>query len=216
MGDTGTEMLLPLAIAGASGVGKGTIIKKLLTEMPGVFGLSVSHTTRAPRPGELDGVHYHFVTQDQMHAKIAAGDFAEYAEVHGNHYGTSFESVRDVGNQGLVCALDIDIQGVDALKKSSLAPWSTFVTVPSLTDLEERLRGRGTETEETLRTRLNNASQEIEWGLVPGRFDLIVANNDFGVTPCLEITRTMAKDWYIGTDIAAKLQAACGDEWNSL
>ena len=184
-------MLRPLAIAGASGVGKGTIIKKLLTEMPEVFGLSVSHTTRAPRPGELDGVHYHFVTQDQMHAKIAAGDFAEYAEVHGNHYGTSFESVRDVGNQGLVCALDIDIQGVDALKKSSLAPWSTFVTVPSLTDLEvrnhptgekhllqflsilqERLRGRGTETEETLRTRLNNASQEIEWGLVPGRVSL--------------------------------------------
>ena len=184
-------MLRPLAIEGASGVGKGTIIKKLLTEMPEVFGLSVSHTTRAPRPGELDGVHYHFVTQDQMHAKIAAGDFAEYAEVHGNHYGTSFESVRDVGNQGLVCALDIDIQGVDALKKSSLAPWSTFVTVPSLTDLEvrnhptgkkhllqvlcilqERLRGRGTETEETLRTRLNNASQEIEWGLVPGRVSL--------------------------------------------
>merc|ERR1712179_578824 len=130
-----------------------------------------------------------------MRAKIATGDFAECAEVHGNHYGTTFDSIRDVGDRGLVCILDIDIQGVDALKKSSLSPWSTFVTVPSLTDLEERLRGRGTETEETLRIRLKNAKQEIEWGLVPGRFDLVVANNDFGATPCLEITRTMAKDW---------------------
>jgi hypothetical protein len=102
--------LAPILIAGPSGVGKGTLINKLMADFPSTFGFSVSHTSRPPRPGEVDGVHYHFSDRDTMAKEIADGLFLESADVHGKYYGTSFKSVDDVADAGKICILDIDIQ----------------------------------------------------------------------------------------------------------
>jgi guanylate kinase len=110
-----------VVVAGPSGVGKGTLIDRLMEDMYGKFGFSVSHATRQPRPGEVDGVSYHFVAVLAMEAAIKNGEFVEYAPVHGNYYGTSKKSVSDVCDQGKVCILDIDVQGVKSVRDA----WST-------------------------------------------------------------------------------------------
>ncbi|OLP82986.1 Guanylate kinase [Symbiodinium microadriaticum] len=150
-------------ITGPSGVGKSTLIKKLMAEFPGQFGFSVSHTTREPRPGEQAGVDYHFVTRDQMQQDIDAGLFVEHAEVHGNLYGTSIEAVQAVTRQGKVCLLDIDVQGAESVRRSKLASTTSFVffAPPTAEVLEQRLRGRGTETEERIQKRLGNSLKEL-------------------------------------------------------
>ena len=101
---------LQVVVTGPSGVGKGTLIGRLIKERPDKVGFSVSHTTRGPRPGEVDGTHYHFVSRDVMEEKIAAGDFIEYARVHTNIYGTSKQAVYNVQAQNKTCLLDIDTQ----------------------------------------------------------------------------------------------------------
>lgn len=110
-----------VVVAGPSGVGKGTLISMLMEDMRGKFGFSVSHATRVSRPGEVDGVNYHFVAVPEMEAAIKNGEFIEYAKVHGNYYGTSKKSVADVCEQGKVCILDIDVQGVKSVHKA----WSS-------------------------------------------------------------------------------------------
>ena len=150
-------------ITGPSGVGKSTLIKKLLADFPHDFGFSVSHTTRDPRPGEQDGVDYHFVTREQMMRDIDAGLFVEHAEVHGNLYGTSIAAVQDVMKKGRVCLLDIDVQGAESVRKSSLSKICSFVffAPPTAAVLEQRLRGRGTETEEKIQKRLAASLKEL-------------------------------------------------------
>ncbi|CAJ1411132.1 unnamed protein product [Effrenium voratum] len=150
-------------ITGPSGVGKSTLIKKLMAEFPGQFGFSVSHTTRDPRPGEQDGVDYHFVSREQMQRDIDAGLFVEHAEVHGNLYGTSMAAVEDVTRKGRVCLLDIDVQGAANVRKSSLSKTCSFVffAPPTAAVLEQRLRGRGTETEERIQKRLTGSLKEL-------------------------------------------------------
>jgi len=150
-------------VTGPSGVGKSTLIKKLTGEFPTKFGFSVSHTTRDPRPGETDGIDYHFVTKEEMQRDIAAGLFIEHAEVHGNFYGTSIVAVEDVTKQGMVCLLDIDVQGADSVRQSKLASTTSFVffAPPTTAVLEQRLRGRGTETEEKVQKRLSGAVREM-------------------------------------------------------
>ena len=122
--------------------GKGTLVSKLMAEFPDEFGFSVSHTSRGPRPGEVDGVHYHFSERAAMQKMIDAGEFLEHADVHGNLYGTTFKAVTQVSEQGRICVLDIDIQGVRSVKRSSLQPYYLFVNAPSFEQLEKRLRGR--------------------------------------------------------------------------
>ena len=100
----------PVVVCGPSGVGKGTLLNRLMAEHPEAFGFSVSHTTRQPRPGEVDGVHYHFVQKEDMEAGIQRGEFVEYAHVHSNMYGTSVKGVEDVRAAGKTCLLDIDVQ----------------------------------------------------------------------------------------------------------
>jgi len=150
-------------VTGPSGVGKSTLIKKLMAEFPGKFGFSVSHTTREPRPGEADGVDYHFVSRERMEQDIKAGLFIEHAEVHGNYYGTSIASVESVMNQGKVCLLDIDVQGAASVRRSKLASKTSFVffAPPNVEVLEQRLRGRGTETEERVQKRLAGSIKEM-------------------------------------------------------
>jgi len=169
----------PVIFCGPSGVGKGTLIDMLMKKFPNEqFGFSVSHTTRKPREGEEDGVHYNFSTVEKVKAEIDEGKFIEYAEVHGNYYGTSVDAVESVRSSGKVCVLDIDYQGVINVKKSNLSPYYIFVSPPSMEELEKRLRSRGTESEEDIVKRLGNAAKEMEYGNEEGNFDLVLVNND--------------------------------------
>ncbi|KAK3241356.1 Guanylate kinase 2 [Cymbomonas tetramitiformis] len=169
---------LPVVICGPSGVGKGTLIGKLMKEFPDTFGFCVSHTTRKPRDGEVNAVHYHFSTKEKVAAEIAEGKFLEYAEVHGNYYGTSLAAVDAVAAKGKICILDIDVQGAEKVKLSSMKARYVFVLPPSFEDLEARLRGRGTESEESLQKRLKNAHGEMKKAEEPGFFDAVVVNDD--------------------------------------
>ena len=181
LGSTKDSVLEPLIVCGPSGVGKGTIIAKYMEEMGGdeLFGFSVSHTTRSPREGEENGVHYHFVKIDNMKKGISQGDFLEHAEVHGNFYGTSWSALRDVQDSGKRCLLDIDTQGVKNIKtmeNATLQPKYVFIAPPSLEELEQRLKGRGTESAESLARRTANAREELEYGMQEGNFDAVVVN----------------------------------------
>ncbi|XP_039442677.1 uncharacterized protein LOC120423073 isoform X1 [Culex pipiens pallens] len=169
----------PLVICGPSGSGKSTLLKKLFKEFPDTFGFSVSHTTRKPRPGEENAVHYHFVSVEEMQAAIENGEFIETAVFSGNMYGTSKQAVENVQHQGKVCVLDIEIEGVKQVRNSDrLNPLLVFINPPSVAELERRLRGRQTETEESLQKRLNTARVEIEYGTTTGNFDVVIHNNN--------------------------------------
>jgi len=169
----------PIVFAGPSGAGKGTMIEKLMKKYDGAFGFSVSHTTRGPRSGEVNGVHYHFTTREAMQAEIDEGKFIEHADVHGKFYGTSSKSVQDVASAGKVGILDIDIQGVKSVKASHLDPLYIFIEPPSMAVLEQRLRGRGTEKEEAIQKRLANAQGEMDYGAKKaGNFDFNLVNDE--------------------------------------
>ncbi|KAG6428984.1 hypothetical protein SASPL_107023 [Salvia splendens] len=165
----------PIVISGPSGVGKGTLIAKLMEEFPSMFGFSVSHTTRAPRNNEQNGVHYHFRERGAMEKDIDGGKFLEFAAVHGNLYGTSVEAVDVVAEKGKRCILDIDVQGARSVRASSLEAIFIFICPPSFEELEKRLRARGTEVEEQIQKRLRNAKAELEQGASPGLFDHILS-----------------------------------------
>ena len=149
-----------LVISGPSGTGKGTLIKRLMDEDSSLV-FSVSATTRAPRPGEIDGVHYHFVTNEQYDQLVAENAFVEYANVHGNRYGTLRSEVYQRLERGENVVLDIDVQGALNVIASEKEKVSIFILPPSMKVLRERLTGRGTETEEAVERRLHNAIWEI-------------------------------------------------------
>ncbi|KAL0404924.1 UNVERIFIED_CONTAM: Guanylate kinase [Sesamum radiatum] len=172
------EAAKPIVISGPSGVGKGTLISKLMEEFPSMFGFSVSHTTRAPRTNEQNGIHYHFTERSVMEKDIEDGKFLEYAAVHGNLYGTSIEAVDVVADKGKRCILDIDVQGARSVRASSLEAIFIFVCPPSFEELEKRLRARGTESEEQIQKRLRNAKAELEQRNSPGLFDHILVNDN--------------------------------------
>lgn len=172
----------PVVIAGPSGVGKGTLIELLRKKHPTHFGFSVSHTTRDPREGEQDGVHYNFTTVDAIKKEIEEGKFVEYANVHGNYYGTSIAAVESVQRQGKICILDIDVQGVRNVKESTLDAIYIFIAPPSIDELERRLRGRGTEKEEAVVKRLANSKAELDYGMGDGNFDRVFVNDDLEKT----------------------------------
>ncbi|XP_034656446.1 guanylate kinase [Drosophila subobscura] len=171
----------PLVLCGPSGSGKSTLLKLLFAEFPNTFGFSVSHTTRSPRAGEQDGVHYYFVDRADMEEAIASDEFIETAEFTGNLYGTSKAAVREIQKQGRVCILDIEQKGVEQIRKTDLNPILIFNNPPTINELERRLRLRGSETEETLRKRLSAAEVEISYGLTPGNFHKIINNVDIEV-----------------------------------
>jgi len=171
----------PVVVCGPSGVGKGTLLGRLLKEYPEEFGFSVSHTTRKPRPGEVDGVHYHFAEKSDMEAMIARSEFIEYAHVHTNIYGTSIAAVQAVSSSGKACLLDIDVQGAEIVKRSDLDARFVFIAPPSYAELERRLRGRGTETEDKVQVRLKTARAEMAYLDDPtkkGFFDRVIVNDD--------------------------------------
>lgn len=178
-----TTFLDPLIVCGPSGVGKGTIIARFMEEMGGKdsFEFSISHTTRAPRKGEVNGKDYFFVGKDVMKNSIAEGNFLEYAEVHGNLYGTSWSSLWHIHEHGKRCILDIDIQGVLSIKgmeSEKLQPKYIFIAPPSLEVLKQRLISRGTESAESLAKRTANAREELEYGLQKDNFHAVVVNEN--------------------------------------
>ncbi|XP_061695268.1 guanylate kinase [Syngnathoides biaculeatus] len=168
----------PVVLSGPSGAGKSTLLKKLMKEYSGVFGFSVSHTTRNPRPGEENGKDYHYVTREAMQAAIDNGEFIESAEFSGNMYGTSRAAVQAVKARNLICILDIDMQGVKNIKKTDLNPIYISIQPPSLEVLETRLRDRKTESEESLQRRLHAAKVDIELSKEPNMFDVVIVNDN--------------------------------------
>lgn len=188
----------PIVISGPSGVGKGTLISMLMKEFPSMFGFSVSHTTRAPRNMEKDGVHYHFTEKSVMEKEIKSGKFLEFASVHGNLYGTSVEAVEVVADAGKRCILDIDVQGARSVRASSLEAIFIFVCPPSMEELEKRLRDRGTETEEQILKRLRNAQAEIEQGKSSNIFDFILYNDN--LEECYDrLKKLLGLDGFVAT-----------------
>ncbi|GAB4341047.1 MAG: guanylate kinase [Desulfobulbaceae bacterium] len=161
-------------LSAPSGGGKSTVLKQVMDTTPGLV-FSVSHTTRPPRPGEEEGRDYHFVSPETFRSirDREPFGFLEWAEVHGNLYGTSREAVEKRLSAGLDVILDIDVQG--ALQVMEAAdPVTVFITPPSLAELERRLRGRGTESEEDLGLRLENARKELAWC---DRYQYLVVND---------------------------------------
>ncbi|XP_033731298.1 guanylate kinase-like [Pecten maximus] len=122
----------PIVVSGPSGSGKSTLLNQLFTEFPDSFAFSVSHTTRKPRPGEVEGKDYHYVALELFEEMIGKGDFLEHAQFSGNRYGTSKQSVRDIEKTGRICILDVEINGVKSIKNTDLNPRYVFLKPPSM------------------------------------------------------------------------------------
>ena len=162
-------------IAGPTAVGKGTVVKYILEHYPNVH-LSVSATTRAPRPGEVDGKSYFFLTHEKFDELIAAGEMLEYAVVHGqNKYGTPKQPVVDALEAGQLVLLEIDIQGAEQIKAAMPEAKLIFIAPPNWDELVRRLKGRGTESEAEQAVRLETAEQEMK---AQAHFDHVVINDD--------------------------------------
>lgn len=170
---------LTFVISGPSGVGKGTICKRLVDEVEGV-ALSVSCTTREPRKledggMEIDGVHYHFISREAFEARIAEGDFYEYAPVHDNYYGTSRSFVEQQKEAGSDVILEIDMQGALQVKAADPEAVLIFILPPSYEELKKRLIGRGSETPEKARKRLGDAAGQLVYAYA---YDYVLVNDN--------------------------------------
>lgn len=163
-----------ILFTGSSGVGKGTIIKELLDRDKNIR-LSVSNTTREPREGEIDGVHYNFLTREQFNDVLKRDGYLEHAEFCGNLYGTPKKQVEDMLNQGYDVLLEIEVKGGLQILDKYPDILSIFILPPSMESLERRLRRRGTEDEETIRKRLAQAAEEISY---KDRYKYNVVNGD--------------------------------------
>ncbi len=177
-----------LVLAGPTAVGKGTVAAHIVQHHPEIV-LSVSATTRKPRPGEENGVAYYFLTEDEFDGLVASGQMLEYAVVHGKHrYGTPRGPVEAAMNDGHPVLLEIDIQGARQVKSAMPEAVSVFLAPPSWDELVRRLQGRGTEGEEEMARRL--ATAEIELAS-QGEFDHVIVNED--VARCAEAVVELMK-----------------------
>jgi len=171
----------PLVIVGPSGVGKGTLVRKLFREYPKEFSYCISHTTRKPRKGEKDGEAYYFVSWEKIKQDIESGVFVEHAVFAGNMYGTSFRALNDVAASGKVPVLELDMQGAIQLHENPcITPTFCFIKPPSYEELANRLKGRGTESQDKVQRRLNQAKEELEFIESPAGsfFHIVFVNND--------------------------------------
>jgi guanylate kinase len=163
-----------IVISGPSGCGKSTLIAMLLAEFP-ELQFSVSHTTRPPRPGEVNGKDYHFVSAERFARMVRAGRFAEWAEVHGRRYGTSWSEIRAKSARGRTLVLDIDTQGARSIKKQFPEAMGIFVVPPNLAALRKRLRQRQERLDREARRRLAAALKELR---AYRQYDYVVVNDE--------------------------------------
>jgi len=188
-----------LVLSGPSGAGKSTIINAASADI-GEYYFSISTTTRTPRVGEKDGVDYFFVSKESFEEDIKAGNFLEYAEVHGNYYGTSLNPVHKALSQGKLVIFDIDVQGHRLVRaKMNDITTSAFITPPTLQALEIRLRARCTDDESVIVNRIENAKNEIN---ALGEYDFTIIND----------TVVLAAEQFIIVAKAARLKQSNEDE----
>ena len=166
---------LLFVVSAASGTGKTSLVKALLERVNNLH-VSVSHTTRGQRPGELDGVHYHFSTKEDFLASVQDGGFIEYAEVFGNYYGTAQRTVKEQLPKGHDVLLEIDWQGAEQVRKLFPESKQIFILPPSQFDLRQRLSNRGTDSVEVIEHRLSCAVEDMQQYV---NFDFVIINDDF-------------------------------------
>jgi guanylate kinase len=181
-----------IIVSGPAGSGKSTVIRRLLAEQGMPLHLSVSATTRAPRPKEVEGVDYHFWTREQFEAEVAAGAFLEFAEVHGNLYGTLRSEVDSYRKQGIGVILDVDVQGAAAVRRLIPESLSIFLCTSCWETYEQRLRRRGTEDEAAIARRLATARRELER---KSEFDHVVLNDNLDAAVA-QVRSLVAAAWH--------------------
>lgn len=170
-----------IVVSGFSGAGKGTLMKELLKRYPDMYALSISATTRTPRAGEEDGREYFFISREEFEKMIAKGELIEYARYVENYYGTPRGYVEEKLEQGKDVILEIEIQGALKVKKAFPATLLLFVTPPSASELKSRLVGRGTETMDVIKSRMDRACEEAQ-GVES--YDYLIVNDDLDA--CVE------------------------------
>ena len=163
-----------IIVSAPSGAGKSTVVARVMRELTGLR-FSVSHATRAPRPGEREGVDYHFVNRPEFERLVGEGAFLEWAEVHGDLKGTASAELERARAEGVDLLLDLDVQGAAQVRERLPGAVSIFILPPSFQELEARLRGRGQDAEAAIRRRLDNARREV--ARYP-EYDYIVVNDD--------------------------------------
>ncbi len=183
-----------VVLAGPSAVGKSTVVRRLRGEVPNLY-FSVSMTTRAPRPGEVDGTDYYFVSADDFQQRIDSGAMLEWAEIHGGlqRSGTPAGPVREALERGRPVLVEVDLAGARNIKEFMPEARTVFLAPPSWDILVERLTGRGTETEDVIERRLTTAREELD---AQGEFDTVVVNDDVeqAVTQIARILTGTASD----------------------
>lgn len=164
-----------IVLTGPSGVGKGTLVRELLQRHPRLY-LSISVTTRSPRPGEINGKHYYFVSRSQFEQMVSNSELLEWAEFAGNYYGTPRLPVEEQISQGKWILLEIELEGARQILNKFPLALSIFILPPSLTELEQRIRGRSQDSEEAIALRLRRAQAEIN---AASEFDIQIINDNF-------------------------------------
>ena len=172
-----------LIVSGPAGSGKGTVVNELIKAHDGI-ALSVSATTRKPRPGEVNGVHYHFISKEEFEGRIARGEILEYTTYCENYYGTPLKEVNEALSEGKDIILEIEVDGAMQVKKKMPDAVTVMLTPPDKETLENRLRSRGTETDDVIAWRLERAKEEI--ALMP-EYDYSVVNGDGKPSECAEL-----------------------------
>ena len=167
-----TQKGLPIIISAPSGTGKTTTCKRLIQEMPDLR-IATSHTTRKIREGEINGTDYFFISKKEFETKRDNKDFLEWAQVHTEYYGTSFESLEKLNQEGYDILFELDVQGVDYLRSMKYDGVYIFILPPSIEEMKKRLRIRGTETEESIERRVNTGKEEIK---KYKKYDYVITN----------------------------------------
>ena len=169
-----TQKGLSIIISAPSGTGKTTTCKRLIQRMPNLR-IAISHTTRKIRDGETGGVDYFFISRKEFETKRDNEDFLEWAQVHTEYYGTSFESIEKPQQEGFDILLELDVQGVDSLRNMKFNGAYILILPPSIEEMTKRLRKRGTETEESIEIRVNTGKEEIK---NYKKYDYVITNFD--------------------------------------